>query len=91
MWYFWFTNNTDLNEKIKTLARKPELKAEKFKILKILTRDLSLFIVKVIFSRTRAQNIYIFWPILNAVTIPTGITDTIPAWQMKKWNPFFIE
>ena len=67
-----FINNTDFNEKMKTLATKAELKAKQDKIVKLQTYDLSLFIGQSYFFNDGAQNFLIFQAILNTFTIPTG-------------------
>ena len=65
-------NESDFNEKIKTLATKEEiktlatkveLKAEKYKIITLQTSDLSLFIGQSYFNHDASQNYLIFQPI----------------------------
>ena len=41
-----FINNTDLNKKVAALAKKPELKAVKDKIVKLEIHDLNYFLAK---------------------------------------------
>ena len=41
-----FINNTDLNKKVAALAKKPELKAVKHKIVKLEIHDLNYFLAK---------------------------------------------
>ena len=57
-----FVNSTDLNNKMKKLATKEELKAEQRKLLKFQTFPLSYFLGKNIFINDGTQNYLMFNP-----------------------------
>ena len=85
-------NESDLNEKIKTLATKEEikalvtkaeLKAEQDKIVKLQTYDLSLFIGKRYFNNDGAQLYLIFQPIYKTITMLSGLTYSVSEWESK--------
>ena len=59
----------DLDETIKNLATKVELKAEQDKTMKLQTYHSSLFIVQSYFINDESQNFLIFQPNLNIFTI----------------------
>ena len=58
-----FINNSDLENEIKPLATKAELKIEKDKILKLQTYDLSLLIGQSYFVNDSARNYLRFQPL----------------------------
>ena len=51
-----------MDEKIKTLATKAELKAEPDKIVKLETHDSSYFLVKIFFGDDGSQNMFVYQP-----------------------------
>ena len=53
-------NNSNLNNKITTLATKAELKPEQDKIIKLKTHDLSYFLDKNIFGDDCFQNMLVY-------------------------------
>ena len=53
------------------------------KIGKLEAYDLSLFICQSYFSNDGSQNFLKSQPILNSLTMPTGLTETIVAWEPK--------
>ena len=44
---------------------------------------MSLFICQSYFSNDGSQNFLKFQPILNSLAMPTGLTETIVAWEPK--------
>lgn len=59
----WSTNlfkNSDLGTKLTTLATGTELKAEKDKIVKLKTHDLSYFLGRVVFGDDGFQYIFVY-------------------------------
>ena len=77
---------SDLNEKIKTLAikeeikkisKKAELKAKQDKIAKLHTYDLSLFMGQSYFNNDVAQFYLIFQPSNKTITTFSGLQFTI--------------
>ena len=70
-------------EEIKTLATKAELKAEQDKIVKLQTYDLSIFIGLSYFNNDGAQLYLIFQPIYKTVTTFSGLTYPISEWASK--------
>ena len=57
-----FINNSDLNEKIKTLATKAELKSEQDKRMKLKTHDLSYLLGKIFVGDDGFQNMLVYQP-----------------------------
>ena len=78
----WFINNTDLDEKIKTLATKAELKAEQDKKVKLQKYDSSIFIGQSYFVYNGAQNYLIFQRLYYILKRLTG-TGKIVSWKSK--------
>ena len=85
-------NESDLDENIKTLAKREEIKAlatkaelntEQNEIVKLQTYDLSLFIGQSYFNNDGSQNYLIFQPIYKTITTFSGLTDTISKWESK--------
>ena len=66
-------NEYDLNEKIKSLSTKAELKAEQDKIIELQTFDLSLFIGKSYFNNDGVLPYLIFQPIYKTITTLSGL------------------
>lgn len=65
----WSTNlfkNSDLGTKLTTLATGTELKAEKEKIVKLKTHDLSYFLGKNLFGDVGSQNV-VYLPTLDTL------------------------
>ena len=58
-----FINNSGLNTKLATLAKKAELKAEQFKIPKLQAFDLNHFLDKSHFEEDSAQKYFVFPPV----------------------------
>ena len=58
-----FINNSDLNTKLATLAKKAELKAEQFKIPKLQAFDSNHFLDKSHFEEDSAQKYFVFPPV----------------------------
>ena len=79
----WFTNNRDLNEKIKALARKAELKGEQEKIEKLQTYDSSIFIDQSYFFNDGSQDFLMFEPIFETFPRTSRTTEAILAWQSR--------
>ena len=79
----WFTNNRDLNEKIKALARKAELKGEQEKIEKLQTYDSSIFIDQSYFFNDGSQHFLMFEPIFETFPRTSRTTEAILTWQSR--------
>ena len=79
----WFTNNRDLDEKIKALARKAELKGEQEKIEKLQTYDSSIFIDQSYFFNDGSQDFLMFEPIFETFPRTSRTTEAILTWQSR--------
>ena len=88
-------NESDIDEKIKTLASKEEtkalvtkaeLKAEQDKIVKLQTYDLSPFIGQSYFNIDESLNYLIFQPTYKALTTFSGLTSTISEWNSRLFS-----
>ena len=80
-----FINNTDLNQKVVTLATKAELKAEKNKIIKLEAFDSSYLCGKSHFEDGGAENYLVFQPVYKYFK-KIDNTEHISAWKSKGFS-----